>query len=418
MLQIRKFAEERKAWESEREELEERSLKLTNEKDEAVQRLAKLTEEVERLRSRGPGEEAACPDPALQARIDSLKSDLEQEESKSRDFEKRASEAELANQRLTADLDRLRESTMRAPFELDCTRELTGGAVRDSLMSERPTTTTIGRPTCDPSVDELLATRRSLDAKTEELRTLEEESVKLRTELNGEKQKVIDLKAAAHNRGAAWKEELAKITDELASTQRLEEEVAKLRLERQSYDNNLAVVQERETEARKEIEKMQAEIFQARQARKRAQHKFTEKAEEMEALSSTVGGQLVAVEEELTKQVQQTSHLLELFLQHTLSPLTILRRSCKRIAAQGPSGNDHPPTAPPLHNADVNDLQNNLVKMVNILRYASDILDARDQIQSQKGGKDVISRIDELNETAKGWLQTVMGQPPNKGDCC
>merc|ERR1711972_588448 len=115
----------------------------------------------------------------------------------------------------------------------------------------------------------------------------------------------------------------------------------------------------------------------------------------------------MAVEQELTRQVQQTSQLLELFLQHTLGPLTVLRRTCRRIAASGDAGRDAwMKQAPPLHETDVSELKENLVKVVNILRFAADVLEAREHHNPSVAEAGLAERIEESKEYATGWLKS------------
>jgi len=418
MLAIRHFEDQRKAWESEREELEQRERILLSEKEQAEQQLAELHEEIERLQStQAAGTTPACArqgpvEPrehirsrheqqlALMAKIDDLRGDLQQEQERSRALEQRASKAERMNRRLSAELDRSREFPGSA--ELDCTWNTATG-------SRRPCKAT---SSSSDAHDELNETRHSLESSRREVVSLEDETLRLREELNGEKQKVIELKRAAHSRGAAWKEELQKITEELTIKQRLEEEVAHLRLEQARFRKELDLLTEREVGARREAARLQQEVVEARAAKQDARSEVAEKVEEMQILSTVVGGQLVAVEQELTQQMKKSSQLLELFLHRAHEPLAVLRRSCQRIASSGVAGEELWTRAvPPLFEANVHDLHANLSKIVDLLRFVADVLEARerqqqeDQQHQQQRDPGVYERLEEGKEYAKAWMK-------------
>lgn len=462
MNAIRQFESERKAWEAQCEELEksrrqveDEKAHLESEKLEAEGRMARLAEEVELLRraaeaSGGPvptgaKQQSGLAQPsasqrlrhenqlALMSQLDDLRNDLQQAQDSSRSFEKRASEAEQSSEELRAEIDRLRRASSN---DLDCTRDV---ASRSVILRKDPSGASSKGPTRAPP-DELLEARRGLEARALQVHRLEESTLRLREELNAEKQKVVDLKKAAHSRGAAWKEELEKIADELGAKQVLEEEVARLRHELTRCREELDHGKERDGLTRREeryrqleqdlkkkyseeiaalvqkVEKLQREVEEAREAKYSARKVSSEKMEEMEILSNAVGSQLVAVEQELREQTAKSSQLLELFLQHSHGPLQTLRRSCRRIANSGEAG-DEPSTrpVPPIFEPDVHNLQTNLVKIVNLLRFAADVLEAREQrirqgpvhpVQSDPPQQGIVSQLEDTMEIAKHWLKS------------
>lgn len=246
--------------------------------------------------------------------------------------------------------------------------------------------------------DELSETLRTLKTSRNEVISLEDETLRLREELNCEKQKVIELKKAAHSRAAAWKEELHKITEELSAKQQLEKEVAQLRTDQARCRKELSLLHDREAAARKEAAKLHKELEGHAVGKMGAR-------EEMELLSTVVGGQLVAVEQELTRQMKKSSQLFEHFLRHAQEPLETLRRVSKRVAATGAAGRGlWMRSAPPHFEAAEHDLGASLSKIVDLLRFAAEVLEAQEQKQlfdqQQQAGLPLHSPIQQKREVA------------------
>lgn len=396
MEAIRRFQEERREWEATKEGLEQTCQLESALRQEAQEQLAVLTRELEQLRSRAVAPTTAVPDAgaaelvrthhgkqlALMATIDSLRNDLQQEQARARALEKRAAQAEMKSRRPSAE-------------ELDCTRAAAGGLLQRSAIV----------------TGELVDARRSLERHREEVRRLEDETLKLREELNVEKQKVVELKKAAHSRGAAWKGQLEEITGELAAKHRLDEENVYLKREQARLRTELGQLADREAANRSEVERLRREVAEARSARKEAAVEVTGKMEEMEILSSIVGCQLVAVEQELTQQVQKSTQLLELFLRHALKPLATLRRCCKQLVLEFGLGELKGQQVPPMCDTNVHDLQTNLVKIVNLLRYSSDVLEAHEhwkQPRQSEEGSTVASTSEDSTGYVRSWLHGVL----------
>jgi len=430
MHAIRQFEVERKEWENERDLLEARERALSTEKEEADAQLAYLHEEIERLRT---SQAAAPPTPvrqgpvepkeqirsrheqqlALMAKLDDYRKDLEQEQQRSRIFEQRAAEAEKQNRRLSLDIDRSR-GERGGSF---------GGSDVDFLLgSRRPYqasftsgTSSIGG-SGEPAAGDLQEAQLSLETSRKEVLSLEDETLRLREELNNEKQKVIQLKRAATSRGAAWKEELQKLTEELTQKQRLEEEVAQLRKDNIRFRKELGQVSEREVASRREATRLQQELLEARSEKSDARHTVAEKEKEMEILSKCVGGQLVAVEQELTNQMKKNSQLFELFLEKAHEPLTGLRRSCRKIAASGTAGRELASRqVPVLFEVNVHELQSNLAKIIDLLRFSTEVLEARDireeehaRRQRQKQQRPQSTSV--VEDTTRSWMKPFMAQ--------
>lgn len=292
----------------------------------------------------------------------------------------------------------------RAKDELDCTRAALRRAA--SGATDASGSGSLGTPS------------RNADPLRDEVRALEDEALMLREELNASKQKVVELKKAALQRGADWKEQLQRITEDVGSNQRVEEENAQLRLEHARLRRDLVQLQGQEEGLRKEAEQLRREAAKARAAGKDAQIEADSKVEEMTGLSTKVGDQLVAVEQELkqsvissSQSVQKSNQLFELFLRHSLQPLDTIRRCCRQLASElGPAPEDRElavrPT-PPVCEADVHDLKNNLVKLVNLLRYCADVLDAQDlQRHAQSGTSG--GALEETRGFAQSWFQGVL----------
>jgi len=340
---IRRFEDERKQWEAEREQLEEKGAAQDQE-------LARLAEEVKRLRCTGPAKPLCGPDGSSVA-------------------EESDCNALVAN--LRGDLQKERNRT----------RELQQHA---AMLS-----------------DELDQTKRVLEPNSGvfEAQSLEDENLWLRTVLNKEKAQVIDLKKAANSRREAWKEQLEEVTRELAEKQRLEEEVAKLRHSQSRDRLGLERALELEGIARKEIEKLrkdwqedreyaQIELKKAQDELRTSSAYFQELVDQTQTQSLEGERRAAAAEAdleaqvrttmEITEQLQNTTQLLDLFLGHAQKPLGSIQRRCSEFTRSGEAGEEALDwKVPILHEANAGDLQGNLVKIVSLLRFSSDVLDAR-----------------------------------------
>lgn len=241
---------------------------------------------------------------------------------------------------------------------------------------------------------------------------LQEENTKLREELSQERNKVAELRRATQMRKAAWQEELDKISEELATKQRLEEEIAQLRLAQTRFREELGHAAEREVSARREVDRLRRDLDEARlglPAKTEDKEGFG-KVEEMEIISNTIGVQLVAVERELTRQVQQSSQLYERFLHHVYGPMASLRNTTKRMAASGEAGEAAwLARPPPLLDPKSHDLKDNLVKIVNLLRFIADVMEARECQQEREAS--LYARLEEgiegSKDYAKSWFKAL-----------
>lgn len=386
MLAIRKFQEERDAWEAEREELQRRCQNEEERREEVAKQLVQLSREVERLRSaqgnltqtNSAAPRGACFDQvelaelkrnhhekqlALMKTIDALRADVKR--------------AELRNS----------QPDVLEKCETNIAEQRQDAAVADATK-------------------QLEEARAAAQRARDELRKLEDENIVLQENLNQEKQKVVELKRAAHGRAAAWKEQLEKITMELAIKQRLEEESTQLRCDNQRYQRELSCLAEREASAKQSADQFRREVDSLRF---QAKGTVAEKTEELEQLSTTMGGQLMAMEQEFQNQLQQNTQLLELFLRHCAQPLSTSRRCCSRLASElvnmAGTNDFRDRELPPMFESNVNDLKTNLVKIVNILRYVSDVQEAWDALREPQ---DVAQRdVGQEQSQGVGWLRGI-----------
>lgn len=263
----------------------------------------------------------------------------------------------------------------------------------------------------DARAAELDATRRDysademsvrLEQKRKECRASEDEALRLREEFNAEKCKVLELKRAAHSRAAEWKLRLEQLSAELAQKERLEDEVTALRGE-------VGRLRGRETQSQTELSMLRQE---AKELRKAVLESRVAKEEEMGHLSRTMSGQLCAVEKELKQQTEQNSQLIELFLRHAVQPLEMLRRCCGALAKElscSPSLRELrllEREVPPMYDVDLHDLKGNLVKVINLLRYTSHVLETREVLHTlQESEKPDRDKMDATQ--VGGWFRGV-----------
>eukprot|EP00930_Biecheleria_cincta_P039925 TRINITY_DN27399_c0_g1_i1.p1 TRINITY_DN27399_c0_g1~~TRINITY_DN27399_c0_g1_i1.p1 ORF type:complete len:442 (-),score=123.22 TRINITY_DN27399_c0_g1_i1:54-1379(-) len=361
----RQFEESKKSWQEETAVLRELADTLALQKQKAEGEVAELTAEVQRLRSspgssvsgadRSPSASSVAQDPRFEdlvrATIDSLKSDLAEEKAKSRKLEERAAglSAQLGSPNAAANLP---ESTF--------------------TISPHGTPTSMN---------------------------LEKTCERLQEELCRERQKVSDLKRAAQTRAATWKEELAKIQSELSTKEGLEKEVAKLREEQTQLLEKLSQSRHGADHEKDpalptfgsglnlhmdappplgEAERLQAKLAQARLD---AEHRESQFADELKHLSGTFGRQLQSVEQELRRQVHQNATTQELFLKHLRGPIERVLQACQHLAASGPL-TLRTRRAPAALEGKDQDLHSQLVKIVDIMRFAADVLEAYKGLQS------------------------------------
>lgn len=350
VLEIGRFQRERDALEAERDAAQKRLEQEEGKRQELDAQVAELQRQLAQLAlSQAPAvpTKAALRSEdsaelvrvhhekqlALMSTIDSLRTDLQRER-------ERADAAEAERRAARADL-------------LDATQRsvAVGGSEREAAK-------------------QAAAVKAELDKKSQAYRDLEEEAINLREALNQEKQKVLDLKKAAHSRASAWKEQLEEIKGEIEMKQQLEEENQ--------------VLKQEQARTKKELAVMRNEVDRLREQAQDARRKGGEKAEELDILSSTMAGQLMAVEQELNQQAQKNSHLFELFLRHLQEPLFVVQRCCRQIAMQFASSlDDHLQELslrdpPPVCEVNTQELKDSLVKVVNLMRYAADVLEAQE----------------------------------------
>eukprot|EP00929_Paragymnodinium_shiwhaense_P091725 TRINITY_DN51631_c0_g1_i1.p1 TRINITY_DN51631_c0_g1~~TRINITY_DN51631_c0_g1_i1.p1 ORF type:complete len:429 (+),score=123.15 TRINITY_DN51631_c0_g1_i1:135-1421(+) len=423
LSQIRRFQEERDAWDTIRTELEAQLEEAQEARSSAEQGLVKLADEVERLRDEqrrieeenerlrirgsaspssgsggGAGEDTEekvrshhQKNLSLLRMLDTVRQDLQQERDKSRSLERRVNQAETASRKLSRELARA------SPADLDLTSSRLQLAGLDvSRKGEQ---------------DFLGSTSRDLDVSRQEVLSLEDENIRLREELNREKKRVIDLKQAAIQRKAAWKEEVDKISEDLSMKERLEEEVLHLKRAHQMFLEDRRTTQEREAKSQRDYELLQQELRRVGgQVPSAALESSTSLSEQrdLDTLSATVSKQLVAVEQELQQQVQRTAQhveLIELFLKHALLPLKELRSLSQHVIAAGEAG-AWTRQVPPLYDAASKDTRANLVGIVAFLRFMADLLQER-QTQKQTQ-RPAFPTIEDTTGYAKAWLREQM----------
>mmetsp|Transcript_35573 Transcript_35573/g.83125 ORF Transcript_35573/g.83125 Transcript_35573/m.83125 type:complete len:387 (-) Transcript_35573:8-1168(-) len=384
LSQIRAFEAERQEWEAQRDAL--------------LKEKAELQEEARQLREGAAVAPAAAapqvgPSPVdldkslrahhaqtvkLMATIDELRTGLQQEQARAKTLEQ--SNAAL-EQRAAAAERELGKAKSEAYADLDIT-----------FTDVKGLGTALGTSAGQP-------------LGSGEVLSMEEDNLRLREELNATKKKVIALKQAAHQRKVAWQEELAKITEEIDSKRKLEEEVAGLKQHISGLNMDLRGTEDMLNKWRLEAERLQREVTQPGTGVK-DDASVAHKAQEMEIISTKVSEQLLSVEQELTAKLRKSSELWELFLVHCQEPIAAIRRWCQDAAASGNAGKDlWMRQSPPMYSADVRNLKANLVNIVEILRYVAEVLAAY-QPQGPEGG--VISRLEESTEQAKEWLRSVL----------
>lgn len=178
MWHVKQFEAERREWEEERRTLDGRCSKLEEEKrqlNEEVQRLNKMLESAvaPQMVVNGSTQDHHRQQVVLLATIDKLRNEL--------------NVANAKNMAHSSSKDRLSQASTLEPEQQSDGRE--------------------------------------------EIVRLEDENLQLREELNAEKQRILDLKAADRRRRAEWKTELAQIQEDLDQKQKLKELVVRLRSE-------------------------------------------------------------------------------------------------------------------------------------------------------------------------------------------
>lgn len=405
---IRQFEEERKQWDAERNQLEEEGKQLAMDKSIQVEEIAALAEEINRLRSIPSVQKEDDQEDTLMAAI---RTDLEKERQRSKEFEHRAVT-------LSDALDQTKRAAMLGS-ELDVTKAILNGDLDHTLRVQ---------PVCS-------------FPDGSQARSLEDENLWLRIELNREKAKIIELKKAAHSRREEWKEQLEEVTRELKEKQRLEEELAELRQvqsrDRKGLERTLGL----EALAKSQVEKVQKDWQEDREraqreldeAKRDAQLELEEAKRhaqlELDELKAHFGQQLepahaelrevvrraaaaeanlqaqVRTTMEITEQVQTTTQLLDLFLGHAQSPLNSIQSKCSELASRGEAGDEAMKwSVPAVHDANAGDLQGNLVKIVSLLRFVAGVLDARDARKSEaKTSQDYSSYVAPVRIASSLW---------------
>merc|ERR1712091_170140 len=112
------------------------------------------------------------------------------------------------------------------------------------------------------------------------------------------------------------KAELDKIVTELREKQRLEEDLANFKEQLHKNREEARQAAERERGLVRDLERLRAEVADSRAQGKSSGGYNAERAQEMEILSTVVGGQLIAVEQELSLKMKEKNELMELFIVH------------------------------------------------------------------------------------------------------
>lgn len=341
---IRKLQEERKEWEAEREHFQENHAWYESE-------LARLQAENAKLLTAPPV--AAVPAVELSAPVQAHH------------------EQQL---KLMQTIDKLRRDLLSEQERSERLESLLGGGGGDRLAAST-------------NLDNTLACALRPAPPPEEFANLEDENLKLREELNASKEKVIELKRAAAKRSADWRSELSTITEELACKQSVEEEAASLRKDRLRLQEELGQAREhlihRESVANAELDRLREELLLT-QDRAREGASTSMKAQELDKLSQTMGQRVIELEEELERKVGGQSHLLNLFLKHAEKPVEALRVHCRYIVrASNPNGE-----VPNSFVPDPNDIQNSLVNIIEMLRWAEEVTEGYEDRKQRRSGYD------------------------------
>lgn len=344
-LAIRKLQEERKEWEAEKEAFQENQAWQEGE-------LSRLQAEVAQLRVAPP---AASPTVVQHEMV------------------------------LSAPVQAHHEQQVKLLTTIDgLKREL-----QQERERNRPPDRTPDMPGGLSPLDMTMASALRPVPPSEEFANLEDENLRLREELNSSKEKVIELKRAAAKRCQDWRAEMQTITEELASKQALEEEAATLRKERarleQELINSRKQVGSRESVEKAEIERLRAELQQA-QENIREISVQAKKADEMEALSQMMTSKVMELEQELsrklnehTRKLNEHTRLLSLFFKHAEQPLEALRAGCRRLLGFFPIAIDT--VDPERFVPSIDDFQENLVQVVDLLRWAEEVMQGLENIQ-------------------------------------
>lgn len=425
LQQIRRFQEERDALEKEldekkqihEKEISSRDAKYAQEKADLEAKQKELGEEVERLRQKntvlqaqsqqGGGNTRANHEQQLQMMqmIDRLKEELRKEQDDRKQVQRRASDAEIQASVLQKELDSTRvelDQTMRSnPIP----RRTTSNAV-DLVERLQDLNNTV-----NTNMD---ATRggynNNIDAtQSLEYMSLEEQVIRLREDLNSEKEKVITLKRKDESRKKAWKAELDKIVKELREKQRLEEDLANFKEQLQNQREEARQAAERERGLVRDLERMRAELAESGTRKAGSSGSMAEKAQEMEILSTVVGGQLIAVEQELSLKMKEKNDLMELFILHIHEPLQVIRKCCIGFVQDGSCGSAlwarHAPVLPgPPPSQGGLDFTENLQLTVKLLRYAAEVLQAHEESLKTSQVESIQQTIDKGKDSFKQFL--------------
>eukprot|EP00746_Dinoflagellata_sp_MGD_P007599 gnl/MRDRNA2_/MRDRNA2_115070_c0_seq1.p1 gnl/MRDRNA2_/MRDRNA2_115070_c0~~gnl/MRDRNA2_/MRDRNA2_115070_c0_seq1.p1 ORF type:complete len:440 (+),score=146.18 gnl/MRDRNA2_/MRDRNA2_115070_c0_seq1:75-1394(+) len=430
MLKIRQFQEERDEWEKKYEEMAEKALnhekeisemssresRHAKEKAELEEKQQELNEEVERLRQRNNVLQAQSQQAGgranheqqlqMMSMIDRLKEELRKEQDDRKVVQRRASDAEIKASVLEKELESTR-------VELDNTTRFTpprrttanGVDLVERLQGFQDLNSTV-----NTAMD---YTRGNIDAtQSLEYMSLEEQVIKLREELNSEKARCIDLKRKAESKKVAWKAELEKIVKELREKQLLEEELANIKEQMQSHREDARQAAERERNLVREVERLRADVADNRANGKVGKGELDETkvgSQEMEILSKVVGGQLIAVEQELASKMKEKNDLMELFIIHLEEPLKAIRRCCIAYVQDGSCGSSlwarHAPPlpGPPPSQGGV-DFTETLKRTVELLRYAAEVLRAHQASLKQSEVETWNSSIEQGKDQMKQFL--------------
>lgn len=227
----------------------------------------------------------------------------------------------------------------------------------------------------------LAAAMRPMPA-AEEFTNLEDENLKLREELNASKEKVIELKRAAAKRSSDWRSELQTITEELSTKHALDGEAVTLRQDRSRLQEELVqtrqLLGQRESLAKAENERLKEELLRLQEkCREGVDHRT--QAEDLDRLSQTMGQRVIELEQELSSKVGEQSRLLTLFLKHSEQPLETMRLHCKRLLASSSDGE-----VPYSFEPDPSDIQQSLVNIIDMLRWAQDVTEGYEDARQQR----------------------------------
>lgn len=302
-------------------------------------------------------------------RFQELSNELVKEREKCMKLEGRAAEAESIAVWLKEELDR--SVTGVNDDDLDCTRrvdrrEVTRGVVSKPTPQKLPPLKPANDKIFDDKNtdvravrDELCNTRHHVEEKQHEVTSLEEQVLKLREDLNNEKQKVIDLKRNANTQV----EEFEKIAADVELTQWLQNEVTALRGDAARLRDDLNKANAREEDYRQNILDLKGEL---------EKYSGSLRPHEVDQLISNMSGHLFEVEQELSERTKELSDISDPFLRAALTEMMQMHAICEQLDAA--KGKRREP--PRLFDPESRDVRMKLRTILEAMHYVVEVIDS------------------------------------------